>query len=194
MARSYRVIDADGHVLEPIDLWDRYMDPKYRDRAPRLFVDHDGKERLRVEDQVIGGPKGLGHLGAIGARHGGIPEHMRYVEGRLGGFDLPLSQPLADAAADPAIWPAAVPLISPAWASSWREGLRVLARRQDLWLAAHHHFGGRRDAPESSPGRQYPWSLSALAARCQCGPNPWCPTGMLPHHPPLVGPSSNDAR
>jgi len=34
MARSYRVIDADGHVLEPIDLWDRYMDPKYHDRAP----------------------------------------------------------------------------------------------------------------------------------------------------------------
>jgi predicted TIM-barrel fold metal-dependent hydrolase len=87
MARSYRVIDADGHVLEPIDLWDRYMDPKYRARAPRLFVDHDGKERLRVEDQVIGGPKGLSHLGAIGARQGGIPEHMRYVDGRKGGFD-----------------------------------------------------------------------------------------------------------
>jgi hypothetical protein len=100
IARSYRVIDADGHGLEPIDLWDRYMDPKYRDRGPQLFIDHDGKERLRVEDQVIGGPKGLGHRGAIGARHGGIPEHMRYVERRLGGFDLPLSQPLAGDAAD----------------------------------------------------------------------------------------------
>jgi uncharacterized protein len=87
MARCYCVIDADGRVLEPIDLWERYMDPKYRDCAPQLFVDHDGKERLRVEDQVIGGPKGLGHLGAIGARQGGIPENMRYIEGRKGGFD-----------------------------------------------------------------------------------------------------------
>src|SRR5215813_11074743 len=87
MARSYRVIDADGHVLEAVDLWDRYMDPAYRDRAPQLFVDHDGKERLRVEDQVIGGPRGLGLIGAIGARHGGIPEQMRYVDGRKGGFD-----------------------------------------------------------------------------------------------------------
>jgi hypothetical protein len=34
MARSYRVIDADGHVLEPVDLWDRYMDPAYHNRAP----------------------------------------------------------------------------------------------------------------------------------------------------------------
>jgi len=63
------------------------MDPMYHDRAPRLFVDHDGKERLRVEDRVIGGPKGLGQIGAIGARQGGLPEHMRWVEGRKGGFD-----------------------------------------------------------------------------------------------------------
>jgi hypothetical protein len=40
--------DADGHILEPIDLGEKYIDPAYRDRAPRLFVDTDGKERLRV--------------------------------------------------------------------------------------------------------------------------------------------------
>ena len=27
MARTYNVIDADGHILEPLDLWDEYMDP-----------------------------------------------------------------------------------------------------------------------------------------------------------------------
>src|ERR671923_1379899 len=87
MARSYRIIDADGHVLEPVDIWDRYMDPAYRDRAPRLFVDHDGKERLRVEDKVLGGSKGLGLIGAIGARQGVTSDSIRYVEGRPGGFD-----------------------------------------------------------------------------------------------------------
>jgi uncharacterized protein len=87
MTRSYRVIDADGHVLEPVDLWERYMDPQYRDRAPRLFVDRDGKERLQVEDQVIGGPKGLGLIGAIGARQGVVSDNIRYSEGRKGGFD-----------------------------------------------------------------------------------------------------------
>ena len=34
MARAYNVIDADGHILEPLDLWQRYMDPAYRDQAP----------------------------------------------------------------------------------------------------------------------------------------------------------------
>jgi len=27
------VVDADGHIL--LDLWSRYMDPAFRDRAPR---------------------------------------------------------------------------------------------------------------------------------------------------------------
>jgi uncharacterized protein len=88
MGRAYNVIDADGHVLEPVDLWDTYIDPAFRDRAPRLFVDSDGKERLRVEDKVLGSPKGLGLLGAIGARHGAVSDvTMKYVEGRKGGFD-----------------------------------------------------------------------------------------------------------
>src|SRR6516164_8461528 len=27
VARNYQVIDADGHVLEPVDLWKNYIDP-----------------------------------------------------------------------------------------------------------------------------------------------------------------------
>jgi hypothetical protein len=26
------VVDADGHVLEPLDTWQKYIDPQYRDR------------------------------------------------------------------------------------------------------------------------------------------------------------------
>jgi len=40
MSRTYNVIDADGHILEPLDLWDKYMDPAYRDRAPRPVIDN----------------------------------------------------------------------------------------------------------------------------------------------------------
>lgn len=31
---GYAVFDSDLHVIEPDDLWTRYIDPKYRDRAP----------------------------------------------------------------------------------------------------------------------------------------------------------------
>ena len=54
MSRVYNVIDADGHILEPLDLWDKYMDPKFRDRAPRLVIDNEtGKEKLSVEGQLL---------------------------------------------------------------------------------------------------------------------------------------------
>jgi hypothetical protein len=87
MGRTYHVIDADGHVLEPPDLWDHYLDPAYRDRAPQLFIDTDGKERLRLEGKVLGGPTGLGAAGAIGARQGAASINITYREGRKGGFD-----------------------------------------------------------------------------------------------------------
>ena len=87
MSRTYDVIDSDGHILEPLDLWDNYLDPAYRDRAPQWFVDTDGKERMLVEGRVLGGPKGLGLLGAIGARDDADLNNMRYEDGRKGGFD-----------------------------------------------------------------------------------------------------------
>ena len=48
---GYKVFDCDMHMVEPWDLWLRYIEPKYKDRAPvgttTLFMDshlmHDGK-------------------------------------------------------------------------------------------------------------------------------------------------------
>ena len=87
MSRSYNVIDSDGHVLEPPTFWTEYIDPEYRQRAPELFVDTDGRERLRIEGKVFGGPTGLGLVGAIGARQGDTSIRIKYTEGRKGGFD-----------------------------------------------------------------------------------------------------------
>ena len=40
------VVDMDSHVLEPPDLWQNYLEPKYRDRAIRIARDADGDEVL----------------------------------------------------------------------------------------------------------------------------------------------------
>ena len=42
------VIDADGHVLEPPDVWEKYIDPAFRDRAIRLRLNDEGKEYLEL--------------------------------------------------------------------------------------------------------------------------------------------------
>ena len=39
---SYRVISSDSHVFEPPDLWTSRIEPKYRDRAPRVISMEDG--------------------------------------------------------------------------------------------------------------------------------------------------------
>ena len=58
MSRTYNVIDSDGHILEPFSLWNDYLDPQFHDRAPRLVRDNNGKERLLVEEQVLGSQQG----------------------------------------------------------------------------------------------------------------------------------------
>ena len=89
MSRAYNVIDADGHILEPLDLWDKYMDPKFRDGAPHLVKGEDGKDRLVIEERTVGDSRrGFGGIGGIGARQGVVAsDTMKYQEGRPGGFD-----------------------------------------------------------------------------------------------------------
>jgi uncharacterized protein len=89
MRNAYNVIDSDGHILEPLDLWDKYIDPKYRDRAPRLIKGENGKERLVMDEHVVGdGRLGIGRIGAVGARQGVVAaDTMAYKDGKPGGFD-----------------------------------------------------------------------------------------------------------
>ena len=96
MGRTYNVIDSDGHVLEPPNFWREYIDPKYRDQAPELIVDPDGKDRFQVEGKLLGPPVGLGLIGAIGVREKidgkwvhapRVSTKMAYTQGRAGGFD-----------------------------------------------------------------------------------------------------------
>ena len=88
MGRAYNVVDADGHILEPLDLWDKYIDPKFRDRAPRIVKGENGKERLVIEEHAVGdGQRGIGRIGAVGARQGVVDDTMEYKDGKPGGFD-----------------------------------------------------------------------------------------------------------
>ena len=89
MTRAYDVVDADGHILEPLDLWDRYMDRAFRDRAPRIVKDNEtGKERLVIEEHTSDARINIGRIGAVGARQGIVePDAVAYKDGKPGGFD-----------------------------------------------------------------------------------------------------------
>lgn len=64
-------IDADGHVLEPPDLWEKYLEARYRPRALRIRKDERGAEYLEIDGRPSklvrnGMPPGLGAMDRIG--------------------------------------------------------------------------------------------------------------------------------
>ncbi len=47
------VIDADGHVTEPPTVWSEYVEPAYRERAPRYTLDEAGHPCQVVDGRLI---------------------------------------------------------------------------------------------------------------------------------------------
>src|SRR6516225_11631449 len=71
------IIDADGHILEPPDLWETYLEPKYRPQAIRIRVGDDGYEYL----EVAGKRSAMTRAGALGML-GGMGKQLEIEEAR----------------------------------------------------------------------------------------------------------------
>jgi len=54
MAKNgFKIIDAELHVMEPADLWQKYIDPEFKDRAPRRLNERSWDIRTVVEGDVM---------------------------------------------------------------------------------------------------------------------------------------------
>src|ERR1700757_5146526 len=42
--KRYGFIDTDSHVIEPDDLWERYLDPKFRSETPHTRVGYETRQ------------------------------------------------------------------------------------------------------------------------------------------------------
>ena len=83
------VIDADGHVCEPVDLWERNLPASMRERGPRVRVDAaSGTQQVLVEDHVAI-PMGLAGLGNAGMhKNQDFGNALRYPDDlHRGGWD-----------------------------------------------------------------------------------------------------------
>src|SRR5258707_12427300 len=70
MTTEAPIIDCDGHILEPPNLWETYLEPAYRERARRIRVGDDGFEYLEIDGRpsTIARQGQLGTLGGMGKR------------------------------------------------------------------------------------------------------------------------------
>lgn len=96
-------VDADGHILEPPDLWETYLEPQYRDRALRIVIDENGLEELEIGGRRSkmsrkGFPSTLGAMGAPDLRAMQFdPERTYLSEAPYGSMDPAQRLELLDA-------------------------------------------------------------------------------------------------
>ena len=92
MATKSSVVDSDGHIIEPPDLWERYLEEKYVERAIRIEVDENNLEVLVFDDQPLEYLRGmLGGMGGIemDADEVFTPGKITYLEGCALGSTIP---------------------------------------------------------------------------------------------------------
>ena len=75
MTYEYRLISADGHVIEPPDMWTRHLPRKFRARAPKLVKDPSGGDAWELAPGAP--PMGLGMVTNSG-RYGKRYEELQW--------------------------------------------------------------------------------------------------------------------
>ncbi len=71
MAKNgFLIFDSDMHIMEPPDLWERYIDPEFRSLAPR------GRTSENVRDLGLFFPDGE----PVGRRTSGVPHRGHNYE------------------------------------------------------------------------------------------------------------------
>ena len=82
-----RVLDADGHVLEPPDLWERGLPAHLRDKGIRVRWNQDTQwdERF-IEDRMLS-DRGIAGLGNAGQSFEDFGRGMHYEDLSPAGFD-----------------------------------------------------------------------------------------------------------
>lgn len=83
-----RSIDADGHILEPPDLWKNNLEAKFKDRALGLARDKDGVESVIVGGQFSTVSRGFGIAAAFGQPgEVAFSNDFSYLDGPRGAYD-----------------------------------------------------------------------------------------------------------
>ena len=91
---GHPVVDADGHVIELPDMWAEYLEPEYRDRAPRFVQDEHGRTAQLIGDGLTGrlavemSERSQAGMDTVAARTGGWDPKIRLQDMDAEGIDM----------------------------------------------------------------------------------------------------------
>ncbi|MCE2488175.1 MAG: amidohydrolase family protein, partial [Desulfurellaceae bacterium] len=81
-----RIIDADSHFMEPLDLWERYIEPRHRPRCLRFRQEADGRYVMLInEDKAV---RGVGEFSMEQLLGVGVGYGQKEAGSGLGHFDF----------------------------------------------------------------------------------------------------------
>jgi predicted TIM-barrel fold metal-dependent hydrolase len=165
MYKGYRYVDSDAHILEPTDLWQRYLEPEFRSDAPQHLAGYENDPPTWVLDIHIGEhtmpdfetPRGMQVPGieeAYGeyAREGFTAETYRRVLDRSG-IDYMVVYPTVG------LYTVNVPDLSAATAAAYR-------RAYNNWLYDFCSAGDGRVLGVGSVDLRDPTMAAEEARRC----------------------------
>jgi uncharacterized protein len=185
------VVDADGHVCEPPDLWTTGLPAKHRERALRLrWNEATGYDEAWVEDWCIT-DRGLVGLGNAGTSFEALGKGRRYVDGNPAGFSARERLRVLDAEGiDVAVLYGGLALSLPAIHDP--ELAIASCRVYNDWIAEFCRVDPRRLAGVAALPLQDPQAAAREARRAVtelglrgvfCRPNPLNPDARLLHDP-----------
>lgn len=145
MYDGYRVIDADGHTIDPVGLWDDYLEPAYRDRVETVQIPTslfpyrrvDGQEPLRIPPAEVP----FDQRSAL--KWSPEKARERFGEAAERGFDAPsVVKAMDQEGVDVMV------IYGPGY-DMWAEGIdpdlqAAMARAYTRWLADYHDASGGR--------------------------------------------------
>ncbi len=83
-----KILSADSHVFEPINLWETRIDREFRERAPRFVTDYQGKPGTWFVCEGVA-PRSVASIAAVGVPKDELAKFQaaHYRDLRPGGYD-----------------------------------------------------------------------------------------------------------
>ena len=83
------IVDADSHFFEPLDLWEQYVEHKYKERALRVLRDEaTGLETVVIDGKPSALPPGTFRLIVGFGQPADLPASFTFREGPVGAYDM----------------------------------------------------------------------------------------------------------
>ena len=169
MTKRFAVFDSDSHVVEPPEVWEKYLDPEYRTLGRHALWRQEGKTTsyLKINGETF-----------RDTMNPNLPRHALWRPGMtwddIGELDPKVRHPMIEGACDPKARLADMDamgidqsLLYPTW---FAEGFHLVHDPDVAYALARAYNDWIADFCSAAPGRLFATAMVPLQNMCGAGP------------------------